>query len=218
MSKKPHPSQTSLFAHGSAAMKRTLPGLAPQRKRGSPGPSDLEEGARDHAIEQLNKWRSGLVEVGREIAIQLARQRGRITSVEVFAEMRAQGYDKALDAVDPRWMGAVFNEKDVWSREGWEQTGSHKRPVAIWSLRDPQNIPPSPRELVYRAISAAGERGCTVEDIVLQSALKGSRIRSALKELQLQDRIMVAHFIRKSRKTQRRQRVYVLPEHHPDIV
>jgi hypothetical protein len=56
-----------------------------------------------------------------------------VTSVEVFAEMRAQGYDTALDMVDPRWMGAVFRE-DIWTRSGFETTGSHRRPVAIWKL------------------------------------------------------------------------------------
>lgn len=214
---KTHPNQTLLFEPTSSAMRRTLPGLTPKRKTGSPGPSDLEQAGRDQALDRLQQWRAGLVEVARDIAIRLARQRGRVTSVEVFAEMRAQGYDDALDAVDPRWMGAVFNE-DIWSREGWETTGSHKRPVAIWSLRDPQNIPVSPRERVYRAISAGAENGATIEDIVTTTALKGTHVRSVIADLLTLDKIMVAHFFRKSRKGRRRQKVYVMPEHHPDII
>lgn len=214
---KPHPDQTLLFPEASSAMRRTLPGLVPKRKLGSPGPAQTERLARDEALDKIQRYRSALCEVARDIAIRLARQRKRVTSVEVFAEMRAQGYDEALDAVDPRWMGAVFNE-DIWQREGWETTGSHKRPVAIWALRDPQNIPPSPRERVYRVISAGAAEGATVEDIVVSTALKGDHVRSVISDLLTLDKIMVAHFFRKSRKGRRRQKVYVLPEHHPDII
>lgn len=214
---KVDPSQTSLFPPDSAAMSRHMPPVKPRRKLGSPGPAASEQEARDDALDQLKRWRSGLVEVGRDIAIRIAQQRKRVTSVEVFAEMRAQGYDDALDACDPRWMGAVFNE-DIWQREGWEQTGSHKRPVAIWSLRDPHNVPPSPRERVYRAISSAAEAGCTTEELVVQTALKGSHVRAIAKELVALDKIMVAHFTRRGRRSRRRQRVYVLPQHHPDII
>lgn len=214
---KPHPSQQPLFPTGSTAMRRTLPGLSPKRKRGSPGPSHLEESGRDHAIDQLAQWRAGLVEIGREIAIELAKNRGRITSVEVFAEMRARGYDEALDACDPRWMGVVFKE-DIWKRDGWEQTGSHKRPVAIWRLVDPTSIPPSPRERIFQAVSESGQDGVTVEQLVVSTAMKGPQIRKTLNQLLQLDKVMVAHFLRRSRKSSRRQRVYVLPEHHPDIV
>lgn len=217
MSTKPSPNQTSLFPPGSPGSGRSLPGLTPKRKQGSPGPERNETAARDHALDQLEKWRSGLVEIGREIAIQLARRRNRVTSVEVFAEMRAQGYDEALDAVDPRWMGAVFRE-EIWQREGWETTGSHRRPVAIWSLRDPQNIPPSPRERVYRVIHAAQDDGATVEEIVVATALTGNQVRTALKDLQTMDKVLPSTMRRRGAKSRRKTIVYVVPEHHPDIV
>lgn len=215
---KPHPNQQPLFPSSSPAMARSLPGLTPKRKRGSPGPEGAEEAARDQALDQLEKWRSGLVEIGREVAIQIARQRKRVTSVEVFAQMRAQGYDEALDACDPRWMGAVFRETDVWQREGWETTGSHKRPVAIWSLRDPQNIPPSPRERTYRVIHAAQDRGATVEEIVVATALTGSQVRSCLQDLERLDKVLPTSMKRRPGKGRRKQIAYVVPEHHPDII
>jgi hypothetical protein len=214
-----NPNQASLFEPGSPALQRSLAGLKPRRKLGSPGPQDLEGEARDIALDRIAKWRTGLVAIARDVAVQIARQRHRVTSVEVFAEMRAQGYDEALDAVDPRWMGAVFNE-EIWSREGWETTGSHKRPVAIWSLRDPRNIPPSPRELVYRVVSSMGEEGATVEGIVASTALKGSHVRNCLKDLEILEKVlpvMRPATTRGGRKTKDR-RVYVLPEHHPDII
>lgn len=187
----------------------------PKRKRGSPGPDQLEAQARDAALDKLATYRAGLVDIARAIAISLAKKRRRITSVEVFAEMRAQGYDEALDAVDPRWMGAVFNE-GIWKREGFETTGSHKRPVAIWSLRNPANIPLSPRERVYRAISAKGEDGATVEDVELATGMTRNQVRAALDTLLQQDQVLPTGGRRRNSK-RRKMPVYVLPQHHPEL-
>lgn len=191
--------------------------LIPKRKRGSPGPQERETEGREEALDNLEKWRSALVEIGRNVAITLAQHRKRVTSVEVFAEMRAQGYDGALDACDPRWMGVVFRE-DIWQREGWETTGSHRRPVAIWSLRDPQNIPPSPRERVYRVISEGAQHGATTSEIVMATSLTGGQVRTALKDLETLDKISMTNMKRRGGKSRRKQRVYVLPEHDPDII
>ena len=208
---KTSPQQEALFPPDSPAMRRTLPGLTPKRKLGSPGPEGRETDAREAALDNLDRYRVGLVEIAREIAVRLAQRRSRITSVEVFAEMRAQGYDEALDAVDPRWMGAVFRE-EIWFREGWETTGSHRRPVAIWSLRDPRAVPQSNRERVYRHVSASSAAGSTVEDIVVATGLSGKQVRACLKDLELFDKVLP------STKKPKRQRTYVLPEHHPDII
>lgn len=188
----------------------------PHRKRGSPGPAHLEQDARDDALDRLSETRGGLIEIARTIAIQLAQQRKRITSVEVFAQMRAHGYDDALDSVDPRWMGPVFNE-DIWVREGWEPTGSHKRPVAIWRLHDPSNVPPSPREKVYRAIGARQDDGATIEELTMATNLTASRIRSIIDDFLEADAIMPSGMRRRNR-SRRKADVYVLPEHHPEIV
>jgi hypothetical protein len=203
-------SQTSLFG------PRSIPGLTPQRKVGSPGPQQIETKGREDALDKLEEYRSGLVEIGRDVAIALAKRRNRITSVEVFAELRAQGYDAALDAVDPRWMGVVFRE-DIWQREGWETTGSHRRPVAVWSLRDPHNVPLSPREKVYRAVSAQKDNGATVEEIVIATALTGSQVRTALKDLQTLSKVS-STTMRRRGKSRRKTTVYALPEHDPDIL
>lgn len=192
------------------------PRLQPKRKLGSPGPPGAEEAARDAALDNLEAYRGALCEVGRETAVELAQQRGRVTSVEVFSEMRARGYDEAMDAVDPRWMGVVFREK-IWRRHGWEQTGSHRRPVAIWELVDPSHVPPSPRTLVYQSIGARGTDGATTEEIELASGLSAGQVRSQVKDLLKADLIMPSG-MRRRRLSGRKANVYVLPVHHPDIV
>lgn len=192
------------------------PRLQPKRKLGSPGPPVNETTARDEALDNLEAYRGALCEIGREVAIEVAQQRGRVTSVEVFSEMRARGYDEAMDSVDPRWMGVVFRES-VWKRRGWEQTGSHRRPVAIWDLVDPRNVPPSPRTLVYQSIGARGTGGGTAEEIELASGLSAAQVRSQVKDLLKADLIM-ASGMRRRRISGRKANVYVLPIHHPDIV
>lgn len=192
------------------------PRLTPTRKPGSPHGSAAEGATRDAALGNLAAYRGDLCETGREIAIELAQQRGRITSVEVFAEMRARGYDEALDAVDPRWMGVVFKE-DIWRRQGWEQTGSHKRPVAIWGLIDPKNVPTSPRTLVYQTIAVAGERGATDEEILLATNLGPAAVRVQLRELGEAELILPSGGRRK-RTSGHKAPVWVLPLHHPEIL
>lgn len=205
------PNQMGLFGSGDP-----LPGLVPRRKRGSPGPDHLETMGKDSALDNLEASRIGLVEIGRSVAIQLAMNRKRITSVEVFSALRAYGYDDALDAADPRWMGVVFRE-DIWQREGWETTGSHKRPVAIWSLKDPTSIPMSPRELVYRTISSGKAYGATLSEIVSSTALSGAQVRSAVRGLETLDKVTTTGMKRKG-SGRRHTVVYVTPENHPDIV
>jgi hypothetical protein len=190
--------------------RRPRPPLTPHRKVGSPGPPEMEVQGRDAALDLLSERRADLVEEGRSTAIHIAKQRGRVTSVEVFAQLRAYGYDAALDSADPRWMGVVFRE-DIWEREGFEGTGSHKRPVAIWKLRDPQNIPVSPRERIYRLVSGSGARGITVKTLAMNAGLKPSQVRTIVKKMEAGGKVM--------QLSARRGRVgYVLPEHHPDIV
>jgi hypothetical protein len=185
-------------------------GPKPTRKLGSPGPEQLETKGRDAALDVLADKRADLIEIARDVAIRLARRRHRVTSVEVFAALRAQGYDKSLDAADPRWMGVVFREP-IWERQGFETTGSHRRPVAIWKLVDPQNIPVSPRERVYRLISAVRDKGITRSSLVLSSGLTGGQVKKILGQLERGNRAV---------KLDESERVarYVLPEHHPEIV
>jgi len=143
--KKPLPGQTNLFggppvppppiAVPVPSVQQLLDArpIKPRRKRGAPGPADIETAARDEALEALDAARADLIAEARKIAHQLARQRGRVTSVEVFQAMYSYGYEDKLRAVDGRFMGCVFRTGE-WVRVKWESTGSHKRPVAVWTL------------------------------------------------------------------------------------
>lgn len=86
---------------------------------------------RDIALGRVEAAHAADVRVATELAIGLARERGSVTSVEVWAELARRGH--TLDG-DPRWMGAVFRRG--WRRVGWDITGSHGRPVARWTLAE----------------------------------------------------------------------------------
>lgn len=102
----------------------------------SPGPSTGtgRTRARDHALGTLEATRADLLAKARTIAWALAGTDGTVTSPDVVAEMRQQGYGAELDAVDLRFLGAVF--RCGWERAGWvtgrASPGSHARPVAVW--------------------------------------------------------------------------------------
>jgi hypothetical protein len=63
------------------------------------------------------------------IANMLFMQHGRVTSTEVLEVMR-EHHPELLEDVDPRFMGCVFRRG--WRRIGYEDSGSHRRPVSIW--------------------------------------------------------------------------------------
>ena len=88
---------------------------------------------RDVALALLEQHRATAIRLGRRAAEFIYAERGRVTSVEVLAHLRAQGHGPMIDGLDARWMGAVFRSGSGWRRVGWEPTGSHCRPVAIWS-------------------------------------------------------------------------------------
>lgn len=97
-----------------------------------PDPPPITEREKlDLVIASLEATRESLIEVARGIADELVTKNGVVTSVEVFKEMRLRGYGVQLDAVDPRWMGAVFRTGG-WVRAGYRETGSHCRPVSVW--------------------------------------------------------------------------------------
>lgn len=81
----------------------------------------------------MEATRGFLIDTARDIAHELVKLNGQVTSVEVFRELRDRGYGAHLDAVDPRWMGAVFRTRG-WLRVGWREVGSHCRPVSVWRL------------------------------------------------------------------------------------
>jgi len=147
MSKKntpPLPGQTALFPAPPAPQPIAVPArpttaevlaarvIKPRRRRGAPGPADVEGAMRDDALDALEAARAALVAEAHKIAVQLARQRGRVTSVEVWHSLLAYGYEEQMKGYDARWLGCVFRRG--WRRIGIEPTGSHKRMVSVWTL------------------------------------------------------------------------------------
>ncbi len=91
-----------------------------------------ERAKRDRALDLFEVNRSDLLCAARQAALDLVILNGRVTAPEVFALLRARGYEEPLKTVDPRFMGAVFRSGSGWHRVGWENKGSHRRPVSIW--------------------------------------------------------------------------------------
>jgi len=89
----------------------------------------VERDERERILGALEGVRAELVEVGKRTAQQLSVW-GPVTSVAVFAAMRAAGYGHMMDQVDSRWAGCLFRRG--WRRVGYEPIGSHCRPVAMW--------------------------------------------------------------------------------------
>ncbi|MCZ6868091.1 MAG: hypothetical protein O7G84_01145 [Gammaproteobacteria bacterium] len=93
---------------------------------------------RDSALNMLEKTRKRVIEVAREIAVELVGKHGEVTSPHVLRVMRERGHGNALDAVDARFMGAVF--RAGWLKNGYRCDGaSHNRPVAVW-IRSPEGV------------------------------------------------------------------------------
>ena len=91
-----------------------------------------EKKKRDEALDLLEERRAELIAVAKKTALDIALRTGTVTSTEVFERLRNEGWGAHLDAVDPRFMGAVFRKGGGWERVGYVQIGSHGRPVAQW--------------------------------------------------------------------------------------
>lgn len=85
---------------------------------------------RDAILDVLAAQRSELVHAARQWALHLVQENGTVTSPQVLARLREEGWSDHLDRVDARFMGVVFRKG--WRRVGWENQGSHARPVSIW--------------------------------------------------------------------------------------
>jgi len=93
----------------------------------------FEYQARDEALGLLIKYRSELIELARATAHRLAYNHGYVTAPMVRSDLEARGIRVAGPGLDPRWLGGVFMRGSGWRRIGWEATGSHGRPVAMWA-------------------------------------------------------------------------------------
>lgn len=94
---------------------------------------------RDSALDLLERTRKKIVATARQVAAELVQKHGEVTSPHVLRVMRERGHGDALDAVDARFMGAVFRHGEGWEKDGYRCDGaSHNRPVAAWK-RPPRN-------------------------------------------------------------------------------
>jgi hypothetical protein len=84
---------------------------------------------RDRILNRLARTRSRLVSQAYKIALQLARQNGRVSAPEVLRIMRKRKY-RGLKNIDPRFMGVVF--RTGWERIGLAWHGSHGQAVTVW--------------------------------------------------------------------------------------
>ncbi len=92
----------------------------------------LGESLRDQAIEAVQSGSEGWVESAKALAVSIARERGVVSSDEVWEQMEAPAN------ADPRIMGAVFRHGS-WRRVGFKQSARpccHQRPIAVWELSE----------------------------------------------------------------------------------
>lgn len=93
----------------------------------------MEMRGRDAALDLFETFRPQLLAEARTIALQFAKEKGRVTSSEVIERMVAK-FPQAMASVDHRFMGGVF--RGGWERIGFEPSGSHCRPVSVWKLKE----------------------------------------------------------------------------------
>jgi hypothetical protein len=113
----------------------------PSKPKLKAGEDPTEEEKRDEGIDRVSGKYSDLVAAGFPIALKICAEKGRVTSTEVKEAMEADPrYATRMAWVEPggkeperRWLGQVFRRGQGWKRVGWESTGSHARPVAIWT-------------------------------------------------------------------------------------
>lgn len=91
--------------------------------------------AKDAALNLLEEKRAELISCATQIAQEIARQQGTVTSPAVLARLQEE-FPEAVAGVDRRFMGAVFRRNRGWTRVGWAAQGSHSRPVSVWKLTD----------------------------------------------------------------------------------
>lgn len=89
----------------------------------------------DPVQKSVSDIREELIAAARIVAEKIYMAKGRVTGPEVLRALEKSLADK-MQRVDHRFVGVVF--KRGWKRIGYENTGSHCRPVSIWSKHDPK--------------------------------------------------------------------------------
>ena len=92
--------------------------------------------ARDAALDRHRSRHASLIVAATTFALRLAHMHGSVTSPEVLAAMRAEGWGDELDTANGRWMGSVLSPRCGWERTGeWVAQGSKARLVPRWRLK-----------------------------------------------------------------------------------
>jgi hypothetical protein len=88
---------------------------------------------RDRILDIHAQRRRYLIALADIVAHKLAANEGAVCMPRVIRELRANGHGAELDAVDPRWTGAVLLPSRGWERTGEiVREGSRARPVPMW--------------------------------------------------------------------------------------
>ena len=90
---------------------------------------------RDRALDLHVQRRRYLIALADLAAHGLADRDGATCMPRVLRRLRELGHGDALDAVDPRWSGAVLLPSRGWERTGESaREGSRARPVPMWRV------------------------------------------------------------------------------------
>lgn len=93
-----------------------------------------ERQKRNTILKALQAERRVLVQAGREVARYLFQSYGKpVTAGDVYSFLEStegEAFLTLLRKHDKRWLGAVFVYG--WQKVGYEYSGSHCRPVALW--------------------------------------------------------------------------------------
>lgn len=89
--------------------------------------------SRNAVLDHHARNRAALISAADIIARRLADALGSTCMPRVLRAMRELGYGDAMDAVDPRWSGAVLLPSRGWEKTGvYVPEGSRARPVPMW--------------------------------------------------------------------------------------
>lgn len=116
---------------------RPLPSVLPQVPGHIAAPGTQAQ-ARDAALALLEAARAELIDLAYDIALAIWTAKGEVSPTEVWAELFQRATTDAvlaykLETLDRRWMGAVFRPARGWVQLRTERSGSHKRPVPVWT-------------------------------------------------------------------------------------
>lgn len=91
--------------------------------------TEREHMNRDVALALLEDYREDKIEMCYQIARRIAREEGKVSSTDVLLFVKK---NDLLNGSDARLLGPVFRRAG-WKAIGWENSGSHGRPVKVWT-------------------------------------------------------------------------------------